>query len=395
MTVDPNTAPLSGEKLLPCPLCGETLEIRGGVNPYGRHSKDSECLLAARAVSIPIDVAAWNRRSRAQDDTSREGEKELVERIARAVSQRFPAGDGSAPDEAWYWSTLNDHPGNELAHECREDDRRIARWAISALSRPLEAAPVDGGEAVAFAISSFFTERRSEFERAGTVVYHQPMGMATMPLYAHPAGTDAKRIAELEEMVAGSIPAYRLMQKRAEAAEAQLAALTDKSGNAELIEAVTFARTAFAWIMQAAHGQGPLSRANDHDTIDAMHPLAEEADGKLRAALCSPAPDRMETAAARDVLAERERQKAVEGWTPEHDDKYTHGELPSAAACYAVPEAAYWGPSRDRSALRWPWQVQWWKSGDPRRNLVKSGALILAEIERLDRGASINKEEGE
>lgn len=35
------------------------------------------------------------------------------------------------------------------------------------------------------------------------------------------------------------------------------------------------------------------------------------------------------------------------------------------------------------------WDMQWWKPGSPRRNLVKSGALILAEIERIDRAAGI------
>lgn len=39
-----------------------------------------------------------------------------------------------------------------------------------------------------------------------------------------------------------------------------------------------------------------------------------------------------------DVAAERERQKAVEGWTPEHDDKHNAGQLGLAAACYAAPE---------------------------------------------------------
>ena len=32
------------------------------------------------------------------------------------------------------------------------------------------------------------------------------------------------------------------------------------------------------------------------------------------------------TAAAADALAERKRQVTTEGWTPEHDDEYDHGE---------------------------------------------------------------------
>lgn len=35
----------------------------------------------------------------------------------------------------------------------------------------------------------------------------------------------------------------------------------------------------------------------------------------------------------------------------------------------------------------WPWQRKWWKPKDPRRDLVRAGALIIAEIERIDRAA--------
>lgn len=84
------------------------------------------------------------------------------------------------------------------------------------------------------------------------------------------------------------------------------------------------------------------------------------------------------SAAARDVLAERRRQIEAEGWTPEHDRKVNaHGELAKAATCYAsvYPLAASY----------WPWDLKWWKPSGRRRNLVKAAALILAEIERLDR----------
>lgn len=93
------------------------------------------------------------------------------------------------------------------------------------------------------------------------------------------------------------------------------------------------------------------------------------------------------TAAARDVLAERERQINKEGWTPERDDQYNTGELGDAAACYAsvtMPAVL----RRDRGGLvprHWPWHISWWKPADRRRNLVKAGALVLAEIERIDR----------
>ncbi|HFT8209621.1 TPA: hypothetical protein ACGSAB_000523 [Pseudomonas aeruginosa] len=87
-----------------------------------------------------------------------------------------------------------------------------------------------------------------------------------------------------------------------------------------------------------------------------------------------------------DVQSERRRQINVEGWTPEHDDKYETGALASAAGCYAMFSLAY--PAGDPSHF-WPWDKSWWKpSPDGRRNMVKAGALILAEIERLDRAAA-------
>ena len=37
------------------------------------------------------------------------------------------------------------------------------------------------------------------------------------------------------------------------------------------------------------------------------------------------------------------------------------------------------------SALGWPWNEAAWKPKDARRDLVRTAALIVAEIERLDR----------
>ncbi|QYH18064.1 ead/Ea22-like family protein [Enterobacter sp. DNB-S2] len=84
-----------------------------------------------------------------------------------------------------------------------------------------------------------------------------------------------------------------------------------------------------------------------------------------------------------DVISERQRQRAIEGWTSEHDDAYQNSELADAAACYAI-NAHNQGFS---TPAHWPWAPDWWKQSGPRRDLVKAGALILAEIERLDRAA--------
>lgn len=95
--------------------------------------------------------------------------------------------------------------------------------------------------------------------------------------------------------------------------------------------------------------------------------------------------------AAVDVVAERERQKSFEGFDEAHDDSHDKGELACAAACYLVaclPQSA-WGRQMVRAQHFfndwWPWTKNWWKPRDRRRNLVKSAALIIAEIERMDR----------
>ncbi|EPF1835312.1 TPA: hypothetical protein ACKR1B_000015 [Pseudomonas aeruginosa] len=88
-----------------------------------------------------------------------------------------------------------------------------------------------------------------------------------------------------------------------------------------------------------------------------------------------------------DVQAERRRQVENEGWTPEHDDEHSHGQITSAAACYALAGSS--APNDGTAALlvslAWPWDQQWWKPTSARRDLVKACALGLAEIERLDR----------
>ncbi|WP_175739646.1 ead/Ea22-like family protein [Burkholderia ambifaria] len=97
-----------------------------------------------------------------------------------------------------------------------------------------------------------------------------------------------------------------------------------------------------------------------------------------------------DTPAIRDVISERRRQIADECRTASQDDTLDECELAAAAACYAIG-------SRDISTCSncrplWPWPAQWWKPSTARANLVKAGALILAEIERLDR-ATENREE--
>jgi hypothetical protein len=94
------------------------------------------------------------------------------------------------------------------------------------------------------------------------------------------------------------------------------------------------------------------------------------------------------------IAAERKRQIAVEGWTADHDDKHDRADLVRAALQYAeTVRKQLLGASKEhafyRSISYWPWDESWWKpSDDPIRNLEKAGALIAAEIDRLQRVAA-------
>lgn len=94
------------------------------------------------------------------------------------------------------------------------------------------------------------------------------------------------------------------------------------------------------------------------------------------------------TAAVQSVVAERQRQVTAEGWTPEHDDEHADGSMADAAGCYALHahDTAKDGAKNFVPAW-WPWDPEWYKRSSPRGDLVKAGALILAEIERIDRAA--------
>jgi hypothetical protein len=97
------------------------------------------------------------------------------------------------------------------------------------------------------------------------------------------------------------------------------------------------------------------------------------------------------------IAEERQRQIAVEGWTPEHDAEHTQGELAKAAGCYALAEDARRQHSDDSEPfIMWPWEASWWKPSqtDRIKELAKAGALIAAEIDRLKNASSALEKEG-
>ena len=96
------------------------------------------------------------------------------------------------------------------------------------------------------------------------------------------------------------------------------------------------------------------------------------------------------------IAEERQRQLSAEGWTANHDSDHVSGELAIAAACYARIAALQaehnWRRGVDLDSIGrpmkmcptdWPWDEEWWKPKGAVSNLVRAGALIAAEIDRI------------
>lgn len=108
-----------------------------------------------------------------------------------------------------------------------------------------------------------------------------------------------------------------------------------------------------------------------------------------------------------EIAAERYRQVRAEGWTEKHDDEHDDRSLAQAARCYIEhyvgrawllddPDGGIARYAEDEMPYEWPdsWAEHWWKPKNPRRDLVRAAALIVAEIERMDRAASQPTQEG-
>jgi hypothetical protein len=113
------------------------------------------------------------------------------------------------------------------------------------------------------------------------------------------------------------------------------------------------------------------------DDLDAAADSAIKAAPPVKAASSPAEPSK----ALKAIVDERQRQIEVEGWTSEHDDEHWGMEMAFAASCYCIANEG------EAPSAIWPWDWSWWKPKDHRSNLIKAGALIVAEIERLDRAA--------
>lgn len=88
------------------------------------------------------------------------------------------------------------------------------------------------------------------------------------------------------------------------------------------------------------------------------------------------------TQAVEDVLAEREKQRAKYG--DAHDDHHDCGELAIVAASLADPESEFDAPDKYHPD-DWGYIIGAKHRDDRRKRLVIATALLIAEIERMDR----------
>ncbi|HHB9431266.1 TPA: hypothetical protein ACOEOA_000282 [Stenotrophomonas maltophilia] len=175
---------------------------------------------------------------------------------------------------------------------------------------------------------------------------------------------------------------------------ADMAINSDRARDFQLAGRRPVGQEPFGWWMQDSNGVGYFTRT--------MQPAALFAYSSTPGNSATPlhtAPPALVVKLGSGIAAiadERLRQLQAEGFTRENDQQYRRGELAKAATAYAQLAAmdleagtrdhiAWHGP-----AGAWPWAREWWKPVDARRDLVRAGALIAAQIDLIDSTAARN-----
>lgn len=92
------------------------------------------------------------------------------------------------------------------------------------------------------------------------------------------------------------------------------------------------------------------------------------------------------------ISRERKRQILNERRGPRDDMQYKDEELLRAAICYAMSSLDDdRGASVDLAEF-WPFGHKWWKPRSREENLVRAGALIAAELDRMRNVAEMQRE---
>lgn len=125
---------------------------------------------------------------------------------------------------------------------------------------------------------------------------------------------------------------------------------------------------------------------------DELITLLQQEIGRLNRMIVSHA-DGMENAsiAALDILGERSRQRRLEGYDDYHDDQLDDWSLASSALAF-IEDARLRSTTGgkgfdDTPPASWPSSKQAWKPKNVRQSLVVAAALLIAEVEKLDRAA--------
>lgn len=190
----------------------------------------------------------------------------------------------------------------------------------------------------------------------------------------------SKRVNELETLLASEKATRNAIIAKGVATE---------QANAELAGALRELLTATSLLRLLVKSHRPaLAELGDFKRNTAAMQSAQQMLARHAAGEPAKHPD---TDGVALIAAERRRQIEAEGWTPEHDDEHANGEMLHAAMAYQMQTDAVTKGVKLPECFRpkfWPWGIDWWKpSTDPVRNLTKAGALIAAEIDRLQRSA--------
>lgn len=373
------------EGLMPCPFCGGAATFWGETPTCSRCDAMGPC--RDEDVTREQNIAAWNRRA----TQAQQGEPVMWQH--RWLN---PAGEPCNPPTRLEWKPVEHPHWQPLEMKLQElrDYRYNGKPCYEV--RPLYATPSAPARQAVRMLTDAEVWAVWETERApGPVV----MAKAIQRKFCEVNGIAVEQ-QEGGEVMADTEAAY----KHDRAYTDGMVFARQCIGAPTTMERADEALRKLDTVIQRRHKQERDYRTERRNA--GGHPTTATPSAPARQAV------RMLTDAARDVLAERQRQVSAEGWTPEHDDEHDRGELARAAGCYAIVAGSCQGWSADtysgvqapssveddhdeEATTFWPWDKEWWKPKNPRRDLVRAAALILAEIERLDRAAlPLEQQEG-
>lgn len=260
------------------------------------------------------------------------------------------------------------------------------RTILAAASKPVAETPNDRvkaaivltGYQLAAALDLAWPDRETDHEQGETEIgFWNRSAPEAIDGHTYPAGVYAYWVDLPEE---GSVSIEIEAESIAAGATASVNGPTGQEPvayvNGDELDNMLDDRTAIIQSARSGHRATPLYAGPVSAT-----PASAAQPGERDAALSK---------ATADVLSERRRQIENENWSAEHDDRYSHSQLPRAAAAYAFPEL-----TAVQGLHVWPWADSWWKPREPRFNCVRAAALLIAEIERMDRAAMAAPAQGE